>query len=310
MMNKGWKTRVLGSMKMFKINRILTVVTMIAAMAATSWGHIWDGSELDGLWNTPGNWDDGVPNGDSAYITNGASVTLSGTAGNANKLYVNGGSALAISTDLGCGNDLLMDTGGTVSMNAGTFVQDEKFKLFGNGAGSSFIMNGGTVTVGNKLEIYSGSVLELNGGNLAANDGDGVEFVGGTIRVNGSWTGTGDLIYFEAVTVGNGAYEFNPTVGGEIAPITSLSTAVSGSGALSVNLDALTAPATMTLFQGGSVGTFSTVTITQGATTLSEGTAGSLGLNEYALIYTVGTGLALEVNVRGAGPPGTVIFVQ
>ena len=33
-MNKGCKTRVLGSMRMIKMNRVLTVVTMIVAMAA------------------------------------------------------------------------------------------------------------------------------------------------------------------------------------------------------------------------------------------------------------------------------------
>ena len=41
MLNKGWETLVLGSMKMFKINnRILTVVTMVAALAAPTCGAL------------------------------------------------------------------------------------------------------------------------------------------------------------------------------------------------------------------------------------------------------------------------------
>ena len=39
MMNKGWKTLVLGSVKMVKINRILAVVTMIVALAAPAMAH-------------------------------------------------------------------------------------------------------------------------------------------------------------------------------------------------------------------------------------------------------------------------------
>jgi hypothetical protein len=44
MMKKGFKTLVLGSMKMFKINKIVTVVTIVMAMAATAFGVVsWDG---------------------------------------------------------------------------------------------------------------------------------------------------------------------------------------------------------------------------------------------------------------------------
>ena len=55
----------------------------------------------------------------------------------------------------------------------------------------------------------------------------------------------------------------------------------------------------MTLFTGGWCDPYTAaeVTITQGATTLTPGTAGSLGLNEYAITYPGDVGMALEVNV-------------
>jgi hypothetical protein len=273
---------------------ILAVAALM--LAAPALGETWDGG-ADGLWNTATNWvGDTVPTGGSSTIGNGDTVTLSGTAGDVNFLTVSGGSTLNIEVDLALGDDLLFNTGGIVNMNDGFLDQGEKFKIAGGG---SFFMNGGTAGVGNKLEIQSGGLLAFSGGNLEATDGDGVEFNGGTIRVDGIWTGAvgEDLIFFEAVTTGNGTYEFNPTAGGEIAPITSLGVTVSGSGKLNVNLDASTASDTLSLFEGGTVGAFvagDNVTIMHGTTELDAGIAGSLALNEYALIYTDGTGLELE----------------
>jgi hypothetical protein len=45
MMNRGFKTLVLGSMKMFKFTKILTVATIVMAMAATTFGA---GTDMDG----------------------------------------------------------------------------------------------------------------------------------------------------------------------------------------------------------------------------------------------------------------------
>ena len=271
------------------------------AMAAPIWGAIvWNGS-VDGLWNTPGNW---TGSGGGRDILNGDSVTLSGTAGTSSTLEVANNSTLNISTDLTMTDDLLIDSGGEVTMTAGTLdinvgSSGDKIKIADAAAPGSFFMTGGTVVLGDKLEIYSGGLLEISGGNLAANNQ--IEFQGGTIRVNGSWTGTGDLIYVgRSVIVGNGTYEFNPTVGGEITPITTVDgVAVSASGKLNVNLDASTTSGSMTLFQGGEVDAFDTatnVTIMHGATELTEGA----GLNTYSLDYGSGSGLALSFNVSAA----------
>jgi hypothetical protein len=279
----------------YGISIVAVAALMLAAPALGA--TTWDGSELDGLWNTAGNWDNGLPNGGTTSITNGDSVTLSGTAGDTNVLNVNTGSTLTVTTDLGSGDDLLMDTGGTFNMNAGYYDQGEKFKLYGGGAGSTFNMNGGTVEVDNKLEIYNNSVLDISGGNLKATDGDGIEFNGGIVRVNGIWTGLvgEDLIYLEAVTESGGTFEFLPTAAGEIAPITCLAAA---SNDLKVILDAgQTAATTLTLFEGGAISAFGTVEVTQGVTTLTEGTWDALGVNQYAIDYVSGTGVQMQVNV-------------
>ena len=270
------------------------------AMAAPAMGAIvWNGSVGDGLWNTPGNWTGSSGGRD---ILNGDTVTLSGAAGSSGSLEVKGGSTLTVTTDLDSSDDLLMDTGGTFNMNAGYYEQGEKFKLNEGGAatgGATFNMNGGKLTVGNKLEIYNNAVLDISGGNLAANDGDGIEFVGGTVRVNGIWTGLvgEDLIYLEAVTESGGTFEFLPNAAGEIATIMTSTTGVA-SNALKVILDAgQTAATTLTLFDGGAVGAFSSVEVTQGVTTLTEGTWNALGVNEYAIDYVSDTGAQMQVNV-------------
>ena len=282
---------------------------MIAAMAATALaGPNWTGLAGDGLWNTPGNWDAGVPAGGDTYIQNGDSVTLSGTAGDARKIFLNNNSSLTISTDLDLSNDLLIDSGGTVTLNSGDItINGDKVKMSQSG-NSTFFMKGGSITTGDKFEIYSGGLLEISGGSLSANDSDGFEFGGGTIRVVGDGA---SLIYCTQVISGGGTYEFVPTATGGITTITSATstvldpTLIRGAG-ISVNLDNLTvSTATMTLFEGAPLDTMS-VTVTKDGSTLVEGT----GVNQYTLDYLEGAGLTLSVNIGAAAATGTVLMFR
>jgi hypothetical protein len=266
---------------------IMLVVCLVMAAPALA-APVWTGTAGDGLWNTAGNWDTGVPTGGDTYITNGDSVTLSGTAGDTRKIFLNNSSSLIISTDLDMSNDLLIDSGGTVTLNSGTIsINGDKVKMADDDGPASFFMNGGAITTGDKFEIYSGALLEISGGSLSANDGDGFEFGGGTIRVVGDGA---SLIYCTQVIDGGGTYEFVPTAAGGITTITSSSDAgklIRGAG-ISVDLDDLAVPtATMTLFQGAPLDTMS-VTVTKDGSTLVEGV-------DYTLDYLGGTGLELSV---------------
>ena len=311
MMNRGSKTLMLGSMNTMMIKKTLTVVTMIVAMAATALADTnYDGgpSGTGTNWNTAANWDtDLVPINpavvgghtiiDGAYdvVINSAPPSPDG------ELRVQGGASLTINASIKPGDDLFVSlngAGGTVNMNAGLLdLGSRKVKLFAGG--STFNMMGGTVEVGDKFEMYSGSLLEISGGSFNANDTDGVEFGGGTIRVVGDGA---SLIYFTQVISGGGTYEFVPTAAGGITTITSSNEAgkaIRGAG-ISVDLDNLTvATATMTLFEGAPLDTMS-VTVTKDGSTLVEG-------DDYTLDYLGGTGLVLSVNVA---PTGTVIMIR
>lgn len=269
------------------------------AMTAPTWGaSVWSGS-VDGLWNTAGNWSgEGLPAGTSTDILNGDTVTLSGTAGNTGSMDIEGGSTLTITTTLFMSDDLRLSNG-TVNMNAGFIEQGQKFKL----TGGTFFMNGGLVEVDNKLEITSGGVLALSGGRLEANDGDGIEFdgSGGTVRVDGSWTGAGNGIFVKAITGGTGTFEFIPTVGGLITSITNAGGSTSQN--LVVDLDALAASAAMTLFEASvAQSAFNSVTITKDGDTLLEGT----GPNEYQLSYTGGTGNDVVLSYNAIPEPSSM----
>ena len=266
------------------------------AMAAPTFGAIvWTGSASDGLWNTPSNWTGSTGGRD---ILNGDTVTLSGAAGISSSLEVKNGSTLNISTDLDSSDDLEVGSGSTVNMNAGFYEQGEKLKLSG-----AFFMNGGTATVDNKLEIANGGILALSGGRLEANDGDGIEFDGdgGTVRVDGVWTGAGTGIFVDAITGGTGTFEFTPTVGGLITPITN----AGGSSPqhLVVDLDALAASAAMTLFEASvAQSAFVSVTITKDGDSLTEGT----GPNQYQLSYTGGSGNDLVLTYNAIPEPSSM----
>ena len=295
---------------MFKMNRILTVVTMIVAMAATSWAHIWDGSELDGLWNTPGNWDEGVPPAGTTTIANGDSVTLSGTAGSVSTLNLSGGSILNIEGDMNGSNDILIDGLGNVTLTAGTTALGNNKIKIGSGDGTgSFFMDGGTFTMDDKLEIYGTGIFQYKAGSFTV--ADNIEIENGTFKVVG-YDAAG-LLSFEGMEAGNtsGTFEFVPTAAGEITPITMLEGSLSKS--LVVDLANVTAATELLLFDASvAQATFSSISITKDGTPLTLGTEGALNVGEYFLSYTGGSGtdVVLSVNVAAAANPGTLIFVQ
>jgi len=297
---------------MLKINRILTVVTIIAAMAAPALADTaWTGTAGDGLWNNPSNWDLGIPDGgDDTFIQNGDSVTLSGTAGAADKVFVNNSSTLTISTDLNMGNDILIDSGGKVTLTAGTTdLGNNKIKIGdSDSTGSpSFFMDGGTYTMDDKLEIYGTGLFQYKAGSFTV--ADNIEIEDGTFRVVG-YDAAG-LLSFEGMEAGNtsGTFEFVPTAAGEITPITM--SAASLSKTLVVDLVNVTAPTELLLFDATVTQTaFASVTITKDGTPLTLGTEGALNVGEYFLSYTGGSGtdVVLSVNVAGGATPGTIIY--
>jgi hypothetical protein len=193
---------------------------------------------------------------------------------------------------------------GTIIQTGGSFTQGDDLKCTDGGA-AEFYMQGGTHTIPGYLETDGDCLFEFSGGSFIAGveDGEAVRDSGATFRVIGNGA---TLIQFDAIEGHAANFEFFPTAAGLITAITSGDTQ---GDTLAVNLDALTPSTTMTLFQGGWVEVFGVddVTITQGLTTLSEGAWGALGLNEYALDYVGGTGLALSFNVGDLDPDVSVV---
>jgi hypothetical protein len=320
MMNKGFKTLVLRSMSMSKMNRILTVVTMIVAMAATSWGHLWTGTAGDGLWFTDGpggNWNGETAPTGAANIGNGDSVLIDSTttpettAMGGGDLDLTGGSTLTIKTDLVVGGDFDFYSGSAhVVIDGGTVTAGDDLKM-DNGA-STFKMLGGSFENGlsptesgyfNMTD--SASRLEISGGSFTIED---YATISGTLQVIGD-SATKILLGSngDAVTL-NRTVEIVPNATG-ITTIEAVGN-VALSGTLLVGLDALTGPSTMTLITAGTItGTFGTVTITKDATPLTLGTI-PLAVGEYFLDYAGGSGtdVVLSVNVAGGGTPATVVY--
>lgn len=291
------------------------------AMTAPTWGVTTTWVGLDGgaggdgvTWNDEDNWDtDALPTGsDNTNINNGDSVTLSGTAGFANFLNVLNSSSLSISTDLDLGDDLIIRSGGEVTLTSGFLdVGSDKIKIGESGGAGSFFMNGGEVELGNKLELYAGSIFEYTSGIFDVSDNIEME---GTLKVVG-YDAAG-LVRFEGMENGNASakFEFVPNAAGEITPITM--NGANQSRGLVVNLDALTASASMVLFKATVVQTaFNSISITKtGYGALTLGTEGALNDGEYFLDYAGGLAadVVLDVNVTGtaAAPKITSIAVQ
>jgi autotransporter-associated beta strand protein len=135
-----------------------------ATLSATTW----IGLDL-GDWNTPGNWDAGVPTaGVEAWINNGTTAVLdtSGPAGAASNVYVGhggtGNSGLNISNDLtasgymavGLSNDVPGSVAGTVNQSAGT-------------------VNVATMYIGNtySFDVATAGVYNMTGGSLNVTTG-------------------------------------------------------------------------------------------------------------------------------------------
>ena len=134
---------------MFKFTKILTVVTIIAAMAATSFGADvrWSGLGSDDLWSNIANWahSDGVTTpvpgaiktviGELNYGVAGANdVTLDSVESCLNSFEVYGGAVLTIVA----GGSLTVDGG-----DLGVYIQPAPHGDFG----SSIVLAGGSLTV-------------------------------------------------------------------------------------------------------------------------------------------------------------------
>ncbi len=293
-------------------NKMLAIMLVVCvAMTATTFGHVWDGSELDGLWFTPLNWDEGTVPVSTTYIGNGDTVVLDYIAPSIGRLEIYGGSTLLIEAGTVIGQSTSQDTylggdgggdhigAGTIIQTGGSFTHGDDVKCNDGGA-ATYLMQGGSLYIPGYLETSSDDLFEFSGGSFicGVEDNEVVRANGVTFRVIGSWTAPAtytadERIKFSSINHAN-TYEFVPTADGEITPITSGNTPA---GILVVDANDITATGiiTMTLFTGGTVGTFSTVTITKDGTTLTEGT----GVGQYTIDYTGGTGndVVLSVNL-------------
>jgi len=237
-------------------------------------------------------------------ISDGGTTVVDYAEADIGRLEIFGGSTLLIEA----GADIWQNTGqdsyiggaagetgsGTFTQTGGSFAHGDDVKCTDAGP-ATYKMQGGSSYIPGYLESNGNCLFEFSGGSFicGVEDGEAVRDGGATFRVIGNGA---SLIQFDAIEGSAAKYEFVPNAAGNITAITSGDTQ---GDTLNVNLDALTAPATMTLFTGGWVDVFSAldVTVTQGATTLTPGTAGSLALNEYALTYPGDNSMDLEVNV-------------
>ena len=192
---------------------------------------------------------------------------------------------------------------GTFIQTGGSFTHGDDLKCTDGGA-ATYKMQGGSTYIPGYLETDAACLFEFSGGSFicGVEDGEQVRDSGGTFRVIGNGA---TLIQFDSIGSSAANYEFVPNAAGNITPITSGDTQ---HDTLLVDCNDLTGPATMTLFQGGWVDPYDVadVTITKDGTPLTEGTAGSLLVNEYSIEYvdgvgTAGEGLVLSVNVANSG---------
>jgi hypothetical protein len=172
MMNEGFKTLVLGRMKMFKFAKIMTVATMIAAMAAPALAGDEFASQVNGDWDTAGTWNNGVPN-------EGADVEVS--------------DAVTVTTvDDGTMDDLKIHSGGIITHTADELRIQETF-VIGDGSAGTYDISGGQLMVredshGPQTVGISGSagLLKVSGTGSFAIDGAFNVDVNSTIQLIGS----------------------------------------------------------------------------------------------------------------------------
>ncbi len=232
-----------------RAKKLAACVAMCVCLAAPAWASIWTAG--DGNWDLDGNWDDGVPNGASAYIDNGSIVTLDSAVTDITTLGVSWFSKLNIENGAGLtaigeasvasgGNDTgtVAQSGGVVSLGSNLIVGEAA-----GGIGSWTMTADGTLAVGADLtvggaghgtfELGDTSALTVGGNiNIAASGGSGALTVtGGTL---GQLAGGGDPAILADVDVGS-AGTF--AVEGSTSTINVASYAQAANAALDVVLD-------------------------------------------------------------------------
>lgn len=195
-----------------RINRIAAWLAMTLAAGQAGFAQIatWSGGGGDGLWNTPANWDIGVPaEGTNAVIVAGVTVlyntpmaatsfaglnnsasldvsvagfnidgaTLAGYTGNASSLLrVNSGGVVVITNSetipMLTGSELAVEGGVLLITNStGNFTLGQN----GNNAGAGFTNNGGTVVFGQPFQSRGRFTrVEMRGGTLDLLAGGGI----------------------------------------------------------------------------------------------------------------------------------------
>jgi hypothetical protein len=178
---------------MFKINKILTVVTMIVAMAAPAWAATFDGGPSGTAtdWNTAENWDtDAVPTSSNSVTINAKTAEIQSNAPNiGGTLIVNNGGHLIINANLAhdVGNQDVVVIGGIITQNGGDVYFSDDMRL----AGATHNLNGGTFYLNDYYRFDSPSLIAITGGSFTVGGSSGAS--GSYLRIdNGTFKITGD----------------------------------------------------------------------------------------------------------------------
>lgn len=153
-------------------------------LAASTQAAVWQGTAGDGLWETAGNWDDGLaPNG-TISINNGDTVTR-GVDSAVDRTFVENGSTLLI-------------TGGIHGDNrSGSTIRN----FVGNNSAGTVIQTGGAYSIGHSLVVGNGvsgdGTYNLSGGILTlyrgANSVIDTSFGRGSLDLGSSSATSGDF---------------------------------------------------------------------------------------------------------------------
>jgi hypothetical protein len=281
-------------MKMFKIIRILTVVTMIVAISAPALAADFVGGGGNDLWSNGANWDPtGVPDVASGGLNINANATVQTTF---NEI----GGIMAIGADLIINADLKypaeqtnqdVTMGGSITQNAGDVYFSDDMRTHSD---AIHTMNGGTFVLRDYYRWDSASLLDIRGGSFTIGNYLGINGKTGTLKVVGD---AATLISFGALTgFGNGTLDIVLKDGG----ITTIDVGgtVDLPGTLNVTLDAGFTPpvAEYILISAGSLS--GTLDITPNLPS-GEWTVAPAG-NDLVLTFS-GT-------LGGGSTPGTLIY--
>ena len=272
---------------------------MIAAMAATSWGHTWDGEANDGLWNTASNWVENTVPSTSVFIQNGDSVLLN-TVEAVGEMEVNDGSTLTIMAALDTGGDSEMRRGGTIIIGTGgSWDIDDDLKMDTEVAtfksAGTFETGTDTGEDGYLNMTHSDSRLEITGGSFIVED---KTTISGTLQVIGD---TATNILFCA-NGGDSTYLNKVEIVLKDGGITTIKSAGGGMGLgalLDVTLDSGFTPIAgdydLISTAGSLSGTFTTVNLPSG---------------DWTLNYVPGNQIVRLTYSGSDATPGTLIFGQ